>query len=179
MNKARVIITEKCDKKCKYCCNKQENIKSVMQPISYIEDVLKFQPNCKEVMITGGEPMLRPHLVKQIVFSMKKWNSRWRKDIKVYLYSAMYTHHLGEVMPFIDGLQYTLHTSTDMDMYRFYELQRELSRYKYSVRSFRLYIRQNITDMINIRPSLWNRVEVKPWIVDCPLPSDEELFVLR
>lgn len=47
-----LLVTSLCDRDCKYCCNKQYNLKD----IPYVtEDELK---NCHTIYVTGGEPFL-------------------------------------------------------------------------------------------------------------------------
>lgn len=52
MRKARVLVTQKCNKSCDGCCNKS-NILDSMVTITSIDDLTCYD----EIMITGGEPV--------------------------------------------------------------------------------------------------------------------------
>lgn len=54
-------------------------------------------------MLTGGEPMLRPDVIRSAVSDI-----RAQTDAPVYLYTAM-THGLDDILPIIDGLTLTIH----------------------------------------------------------------------
>lgn len=106
--------------------------------------------------------------------------ARYFKDMgkTVYLYTAMYHPQIREILPVVDGVQYTLHaplSRVDLDGFQKFQDDIRLVR-----GSYRLYIDPSITTPIVICPNLWRRVEVKPWILEgaCPLPPGETLFIL-
>jgi hypothetical protein len=78
----------------------------------------------------------------------------------------------------VDGVHFTLHeNSTDEDIAGFQSFQRLAGAHE---GSFRLYLHPGVSGSIILVPGVWSRVEVKPWLPEgeCPLPQDEELFVL-
>lgn len=129
-------------------------------------------------MITGGEPLLCFDWMVQVLEEARRVNPK----AKIYLYSADYQPlTLGSFMPLIDGLHYTLHEGINQnDLFRFQSLQRTLNFecYRQSGKSFRLYINPKIDINISINPSVWTRVESKPWIPEseCKLPPGEKLY---
>ncbi len=73
MKKLRLIITEKCNRKCSGCCNNDWNI----DKLPVITDFSKYN----EIIITGGEPMLYSHLIKHLCQIIRKQN----KKVKIIL----------------------------------------------------------------------------------------------
>ncbi len=167
---ARVIITQKCNRHCHYCCNTPEMIDSATK-ISDLSSLAEFDTVC----VTGGEPMLQPARTARIIRELRKQ----RLVRKIYLYTAYATIDILAMLDSgLDGVHYTLHYDTGDD-----EIKRMLTLQSLGIlcgptKSFRLYIDPNIKQNITIYPYAWSRVEVMPWSIDCPLPSHEKLFVL-
>lgn len=61
--KARVIVTMKCNRKCKGCCN--EHLGEINRVA--FEDLFKYD----EISITGGEPMLMSERVVEMVHRLR------------------------------------------------------------------------------------------------------------
>jgi hypothetical protein len=174
--KARVILTEKCGRKCHYCVNHMKWVKELMKPIT-AEGLVEFP----KVIITGGEPMLVPDDLEHLCWKLKSNNPK----VKIYLYTALYRHQLSNLLNYdlVDGVHYTLHTGTTMDDVRlFYRFQQFLRSMGQQIRekSFRLYINNEVMYPVEVYPPLWARVEVKPFLKEseCQLPEGEELFYL-
>ena len=180
---ARVIITTDCEKNCDYCCNTKEMLASAT-PIKSILEV----KNYKEVCITGGEPMLNPDRTAALIEEL--WRSpRWCHPSKIYLYTAFarYQQDLFQMlMSGLDGLHYTVHQSSDnVSKYR-YVLDTiagihniESLSEKFPNKSFRLYIEGGVKTPVTFNPSCWDKVESFNFIKDCPLPKNEDLFILE
>jgi len=165
---ARVIMTLKCNRDCKYCCNKNPNVLSQAKHIKSITELADYMV----VVLTGGEPMLFPDRVIGLAQQAAKQGS------VVYLYTAFYVPEIITILPLVKGLTYTLHAPLRKDdLARFYEFQRVIST---RVGSFRLSIDPEINQFIEINPSVWIRVQVKQWLVGDKLhvPSSEDLFIL-
>lgn len=175
MKIARVLVTKKCEKDCKDCCNRHIGI---LYKANYIKDLKPLRPY-DAICITGGEPLLNFVRTQEILLELKKD----KPDRPVYLYTALFTPLMWYLFNIIDGLHYTLHYPlTCEDHTNFVNLQRLMQRMKdrrQLVRlSFRLYIDNRISVPIEVKPNLWSRVEIKPWLKECPLPKDETLFIL-
>lgn len=172
---ARLITTLKCNRSCHYCCNTPEMIDSATK-IPDLSSLAEFDTVC----VTGGEPMLQPERTLQIIRELRKQ----RPNRKIYLYTAFATIDILVSLMYggLDGVHYTLHYDAgDDEIDRMQVLQgtAELCYVKPGVnKTFRLYIDPNIERQVTITPRVWSRVEVKPWLDDCPLPSHEKLFVL-
>ena len=61
--RARVIVTMKCNRKCKGCCN--EHLGEINRVV--FEDLFKYD----EISITGGEPMLMSERVVEMVHRLR------------------------------------------------------------------------------------------------------------
>ena len=175
MNKsARVIITFDCNRNCPYCCN---NYDSILDQAMFQND-LNFirQQNLDEIAITGGEPLLYPDYLIDLLNRIRDIDP----DITIYLYSALYTDKLMEIIKLIDGLHFTLHKGTNnKDIKGFLAVQNVARMYKDSNKTFRLFVHREVNKNIVIKPSLWHRVEVKGWLPEgeCPLPEDQLIIL--
>ena len=128
----------------------------------------------KYVCVTGGEPMLQPYRTWEIINQLRRQNA----DCVIYLYTAFYHHRLEDIIPLLDGVQYTLHyPHRSSDITLFNQFQNLIA--DYDCQSFRLYIDSRFSDPVIIYPKRWKRVEVKAWQDDCPLPENEKLFILE
>lgn len=180
MNKtARVITLFRCDKSCSGCCNVYSKIMSNAIHISQLSELRDYDTIC----ITGGEPLLRPDMVLADIQTI-------RKDCpnsKLYLYTALYTHRLEEIVNACDGVHFTLHEhATDTHIEGFYRFQEIVQLVHGKGKSFRLYIDPRVTLPVTILPWLWKRVEIKTWLTEEELlktqpdglPNGETLFIL-
>lgn len=175
---ARVIITQKCNRSCHYCCNTPEMIDSATK-IPDLSSLAEFDTIC----VTGGEPMLQPARTLQIIKELRKQQPNRTGSIgrKIYLYTAFATIDILTMLDEgLDGVHYTLHYDAGDD-----EIERMLTIQSLGIlcgsridKTFRLYIDPCIKLSVAIRPYAWSRVEVKPWLDGSPLPPHEKLFVL-
>ena len=169
--KARVLITRECNRKCPNCCSEYNTVMKGMKEISSIDALKDYD----QIMITGGEPMLLPEMVRIYSTGLKRNNP----DCTIYLYTALYKSNLYDIMDIIDGIHYTLHIhSTPTDIANFNSFQ-EMARL-YPDKSIRAYIDPAVQLPVTIYPWIYKRLEVKPWILEgaCPLPEGEDLFLL-
>ena len=178
MKKARVMVTQVCNRKCSYCCNTETMME--LAQAKTLDSIRGFD----EVMITGGEPLLRPEDTEAILDVLIKNNP----DAKFYLYTAWcpsgHIAVLKSLLNKLDGIQYTLHTdSSDLDLERFGRIQNLIGTRRWggypSPFSARLYIVPGMWQSFELRPDYWDRIEKKPWVEDCPLPEGETLFTLE
>ena len=171
MKIARVITTLACGRSCEYCCNKYETLTQLRKKIREISEVWDYD----QILLTGGEPMLQPKRIIEICQKLR--DSRYPG--KIYMYSAKWTTELWDVLEYLDGIHFTLHTASQDDVSDFMNFQNMIRCFP--EKSFRCYISPSIAAPIRIYPNLWTRLEIKPWIPEgkCPLPSNEELFILE
>jgi organic radical activating enzyme len=122
-----------------------------MKPIT-LEGLKDFNTIC----LTGGEPMLYPDRLISIIKRLKVINPK----AKIYLYTALYKSEITDILPLIDGLQFSLHyPSFREDINNFTHLQYILID-KHG--SYRAFIDNRIIDSIVILPKVWTRLEIKP-----------------
>lgn len=166
--KARVIITMDCPRNCKYCCNKYN---SIIRQAKRIESVT-FLSDYDQVYVTGGEPMYQPGRLIGILQQLAKQQS------EVFLYTALFKPEMATILPLVKGVHFSLHAPvSNDDIAGFNEFQRMISKW---FGSYRLYIDPEIDESIAVKPSVWSRVEIKPWLLEheTQLPVGEDLFIL-
>lgn len=178
MKKARVMVTQVCNRSCTYCCNTEAMM--TLAQAKKLDEIRGFD----EVMITGGEPLLKPEATEAILDVLRRNNP----DASFYLYTAWcpsgHNAVLESILGKLDGIQYTLHTnSREMDIERFARMQILIGGRRWGGDagpfSARLYIVPGMWQSFELRPDYWDRIEKKPWVEDCPLPEGETLFTLE
>ena len=100
---------------------------------------------------------------------------------KVYLYTALATGRVPDILDAVDGLQFTLHEEDAAG------LDRVQGMLEGRGGSYRLYVHPSAEPLARVRRELWSRVEVKPWLTEDELlamqpgglPPGETLFVLE
>ena len=168
MKKARLIISYRCDKSCPDCCNEWKGTEQQVKQVT-LDEVRGYD----EVMITGGEPMLFPDMVREMIPVLRSQGAK-----TVYLYTALFRPGLRSIIELLDGVHYTLHEGARVsDLGRFYDFQNLIQG---KPGSFRLYIDSKVDLPVTIHPDRWARLEVFPWMkeIETCLPEGEELLAL-
>lgn len=160
-DKLRLLLFEECNRKCPGCCNNDWDLKN-------LEVCTDFSPY-RLVMLTGGEPMLHPDVIRSAVKDI-----RAQSDAKIYLYTAM-TDGLDEILPIIDGLTLTLHNPKDKMNLRWFELSSKNLIDLSQRGSLRLNIFREAGKMPDVS-DIWKVKSDMVWIPDCPLPTGEVLM---
>jgi len=157
--KLRLLLFTECNRRCKGCCNKDWNLNALPVCDSFSEY------EC--VMLTGGEPMLIPDLVKKAVGRI-----RAETDAPIFLYTAKTDDAGGllDMLRLVDGLTVTLHTRKDAPMFR--EFNAAMRRIDVVGKSLRLNVFNGIS-IGDTDVSGWTVKSGIRWIKDCPLPTDE------
>ncbi len=79
-NNCRVVLTDRCNLTCEFCCMKQEEIHDSFDNMTAFHiAVIGYD----EIAITGGEPLLELEKLVQFICLLKYFN----KDAKIYLYT--------------------------------------------------------------------------------------------
>ena len=100
MEKLRLLVTTKCPNKCPMCCNNSWDF-------SKLPVVEHF--NYKEIMITGGEPLLFPEKLANLAESIKTVQKlAYGNKGKLFLYTAL-ADMLPNYIRYFDGVVYTPH----------------------------------------------------------------------
>ncbi len=158
MKKLRLLVTEKCNRNCPGCCNKDWDLDA----LSVEDDFTQYE----EIYLTGGEPMLFPDLIGEIASDIYGDNPR----AKIFLYTAMTGDVLLPYIYFLDGVTITLHTQGDV--YPFSLMASKIPDFLFNLRSLRV----NIFKGVEIDSHLlvgWQVKDGIEWIKDCPLPENE------
>jgi len=159
--KLRLLLFGDCDRRCQKCCNKDWDLDAL--------PVCENYAGYSEILLTGGEPLLKPDVVKRVVSEI-----RAQSDAPIYLYTAK----TDDVKAFIDtlflvdGMTVTLHRQKDLTP--FVELDKALeSCMIMSGKSMRLKTFAAVS-MAGIEiSSCWQHKDGIKWIPNCPLPKDE------
>jgi hypothetical protein len=123
------------------------------------------------ILLTGGEPLLKPHVVYDTVMEIRK-----QTDAPIICYTAISEKRLVEnILKIVDGITLTLHEQEDVR--GFWMLCSLLSKYDVANKSMRLNIFKGIRIDYEL-PPYWNVKRDMVWIKDCPLPECEVLMRL-
>jgi hypothetical protein len=168
---ARLILFEDCPRACPGCCNEYPSLRAQMKPISSMDELAGYE----EIVLTGGELLHKPIVTLDFLYDLK---DRF-PDKRVYMYTAMWSVHLDDMMEIVDGIHYTVHApAVPKDVHDFETVQGMVTGWDGHAR---LYVDSSCELKLSIRPSVWDRVEIKPWMVEgeCPLPSHEDLLIWK
>lgn len=157
--KLRLLITEKCNRSCDGCCNKDWDLKSL--PI--IDSFSEYS----EVMITGGEPMLMPELIIDTVTQIRRENIL----APIYVYTAKVDElwQAAYILSITNGLTVTLHEQKDVVPFMaFQSIIKDYINFK----SMRLNVFKGI-DIQYVDTTGWKVKKNITWIKNCPLPNGE------
>jgi organic radical activating enzyme len=144
--------------------------------------------NFRSVVLTGGEPMLRPGLVTKVADNIKAASQK----TKVYLYTAKVDDlpQTMRVLRHIDGITLTLHEQKDVEPFKrlqdvlLEKIRRDklqsdnVSGWRYANDLKRVAFRLNVFHGVDIRgvdTTGW-QVKTMRWQDDCPVPKDEILM---
>lgn len=159
--KLRLILFEDCNRNCEDCCNKDFDIKNL--PVC-----TDYKPYDK-IMLTGGEPMLNPALVVQVINEI-----RVQTKAPIILYTADTSSPLWlfMILSLIDGVTVTIHDSKDIPF--FMEFDKNFTPPERMKDSLRLNIFKGV-GFVPAKP-YWNIKYDIEWIKNCPLPKGEVLM---
>lgn len=178
--KVRLLITMKCGRNCYYCCNKSAALLEKAVPARNLDGLEQY----REIMITGGEPMLYPLRTLAIV---KELYAKYQ-DARLYLYTALYDAAIVQMLPMLSGIQYSLHAASSLfDIRLFHDFQNRMLQYRQQHeeemkrKTLRAYVNNEIPYMIKLIPDLWHRVEITGWRSEAECAartSDEDYRIL-
>lgn len=179
VNKARVLVTNTCNRDCFECCNKDPQ--HVPRPVSF-DELLTYD----EINITGGDPALFPTELMRFVYALFSagFHPGLSRTMNLYTSSVMdeMVYHSLYITGPLRGLHHTLHDdATDDDIKDLRRLSKTLLTVKSAMpyKSFRLAIDARLYmryDFSNIDFSAWDVVRKLVWKHNCPLPVDETLL---
>lgn len=157
--KLRLLLTDKCNRKCDGCCNKDWNL----EEIPVCKDFSKYDL----IMLTGGEPMLNIGMILSAIEEIRE-----STNAPIYLYTAKLddVDDALLVLGQVNGMTITLHEQSDVEHFKLFKKYASLDE-----KSMRL----NVFDCVDISGVDTSEFIVKDnitWIKDCPLPKDEEFM---
>lgn len=161
--KARLLFTNDCNRACKGCCNKNW----IGEPPRLITK--KNLAGYDKIFITGGEPMLYPEQLLQLIKDIKEYNN----TAEIFLYTALPKplYKFLEIIKLIDGCTITLHNYKDRD----YFIESGLNMMEFPNKNMRLNAftrgKLELSDSWDYRP--------KKWIKNAPLPEGEDFVKLE
>lgn len=166
-NKLRLIVWEDCNRCCEGCCNQDWNLKAL--PIC--TDFSGYD----EILLTGGEPMLYPDDLIEIIKQIKQQN----QTAKIFIYTADVSDHemMLSILEMVDGITLALHENTDIK--DFIKFDRWVSIVLFESKSMRLNVFNNVKEKF-LQQNLMMHWKIKymDWIKNCPLPEGETLMRL-
>lgn len=163
--KLRLLLWEECDRRCKGCCNKDWDLGALPK----VSDYTGFEL----VMLTGGEPMLRPDKVLNKVREI-----RAQTDAEIFVYTAKVDELVSSlvVLDHVDGMTVTLHTKKDIPLFK--KFDEAVKRVGIKGKKLRLNVFKGVSKYYTPSEDTLSRWAVKDnitWIKDCPLPNGEML----
>jgi hypothetical protein len=122
-----------------------------------------------EIMLTGGEPLLHPHILRSIIFDIKEQ----APDAKLYVYTAKvdWLYPLLNVLSAVDGMTITLHTEPDV-----FDFQLLAHKLYVSGKSMRLKVCEGLPMPIVPRLEKFWSVSRFSWMADSPVPEGEDFM---
>lgn len=156
----RLLLFEDCNRNCEGCCNKEWDLGALEVETDFT--------GYDMVLLTGGEPMLRPNLVSHVIGSIRFQNP----SAKIILYTAK-TDDLANIVSIsdiVDGLTVTLHEQSDVEPF--------VNFMKFLSGSHKKSLRLNIFEGIDTKGYNflnWEIRDNKKWIKDSCLPENEVL----
>lgn len=160
MKKLRLILWKECDRCCSGCCNNDWNLDAL--PI--VNDFTRYSM----VLLTGGEPMLRPLQLESVINNVHTQNAA----AKIILYTAKPDWTLAWLLRKLDGVTVTLHEQDDV--HNFARFLTILHDEHVEGKSLRLNVFRGI-DISSLCLTGWIVKSDMTWIKDCPLPEGEVL----
>lgn len=160
MRKLRLLVTAQCNRRCKGCCNNDWDVLNLPEmPLD--KGISKYD----EILLTGGEPMLFPALLIDLIAVIREYT-----QAPIYLYTAKVDDIEPALRVFkkVDGFTVTLHTKTDLEKFNIFQsYTNQYSAYK----SLRLNVFKGIEAPVAF---MWEIKKNIRWIKNCPLPEGEE-----
>jgi len=163
MKKLRLILSFDCNRKCVGCCNNDWDKSKI--------PVCRDFSGYDQVLLTGGEPLLKPLLTAITIKEIRKVSTA---DIFIYTAKTDDPLKLLGLLAISDGVTITLYEQKDLPNFDYFN---SFLDGKLTDKSLRL----NVFKGINFDAKLFPRWKIKSdieWVKDCPLPDGEVLMKL-
>jgi len=177
MKKLRLLLFEDCNRNCEGCCNKQWDLNTI-QVIKAYE-----LANYDLIMLTGGEPMLKPNIVLDTIKIIRTVS---KAQIVMYTADVSNRTDITHIMNLIDGITITLHEQSDVQSFIEFatwvaidvalkDATNQLDKH-YGMRRLNVFKEVELPDngIDNKILSHWAIKKDIVWLDPCPLPEGEE-----
>lgn len=156
----RLLLNTNCDRSCSGCCNKQWDLLSLPR-VEYFCDY-------KMILLTGGEPMLKPDLVRKAIREIRE-----DTQAPIILYTAKVDKILevSNILAMIDGMTLSLHEQKDVLNFEIFNKFLRHSSMLHS-KSLRLNVFKDI-NLDSVDTNIWKVKTNIIYINPCPLPENE------
>lgn len=164
MKKLRLLLFKDCKRNCKGCCNNEWDLDRL--PIE-----TEFT-GYDEILLTGGEPMLKPKLVLKTIDRIRQVD----EGVAIYMYTAKVNpiKESIKILGKLTGITITLHEQKDVNSFlKFAQIVGDtvlIPHAKFRVNIFRS-IDIHIEDITCA--GFWVIRKNITWKKNCPLPRDE------
>ena len=130
--------------------------------------IVEGYSNYEMIMITGGEPLLFPEKLKELINCIRRDTHR-----PIYVYTAKMDdiQLFKNILYLTDGMTLTLHDAKDVK--DFLALCEELYYLDIGGKSMRLNVFNETEMRESLIPYYWDYKYID-WIKDCPLPDGED-----
>lgn len=171
--KLRLLVTTDCPNHCPLCCNNRFDFDKLPVVDRWDYD---------EIMITGGEPMLFPAHLHNILRTIRETQKVMGiPRSKIYVYTANINILCSAVtMNALDGIVYTPHS--EKELIRFLGINARITDFDVDYKSLRLNLFPDIKKLLEDKRiagykgtylSYWQVKDIK-WVKDCPVPEGED-----
>jgi len=172
-----VSLFHDCGRNCPGCADTLERTKQERREITSFAELAGFE----EIIITGGDPMVRP-------IDTANWLDDYsmtaqRKRQRLILYTARSPMLLRDIIWFqrVDGVTFTVHrtpTGEELDSFTAVQNMAFDKRDSGSSMSFRLKIDSRCGMYLNLLPTAWDIIELFEWMgpAESCLPHDAVLL---
>ena len=165
MKKIRLLVTSKCNRNCKGCCNKDYDLASL--PIFNDQFYQKNQKNIDMIIITGGEPLLFQNKLVDFLIAHHNYKVKWIVYTAFVENYSKYTSFMG----LIDGLTLTLHEQSDVIPAK--QFMSDINLHMNKSLILKVFDGIDISSLSAKHLLNWNIKQNIEWIKNCPLPKDE------
>lgn len=171
MKTLRLLLFSECNRGCPGCCNKDWDLNNL--------PICSDFNNYDEIILTGGEPLLHPDIVKDTIQEIRSKNP----NTKLYMYTANTSiYDIYDLFVLLDGITVTLHENSDVAPFLNFVNHISISPFKELEKSLRLNIFKGVElfesldsgEMTDLKR--WQIKDNIEWIKHCPLP-DNEVFM--
>ena len=163
--KLRLLVTDKCNRNCAGCCNKQWDLDAL--PVADTFD------QYDTIMYTGGEPMLNVRKLEDVITTVMRKSKVGAKHM-LYTANTSYPGELLDILGLLDGITITLHAPKDVIPFKVFLTMLEYYQKHWDFLnelSYRLNVFKEVGEDFDI-PG-WEVRNQLEWIDPCPLPKDE------